>query len=76
MGEKDVPGVLAHGGAFAGRDLERLQRGEAVQDLLHAEPGDEEESQEEHQAAGEDVLSAGATQQHHQQKNAELHTKA
>ena len=60
--EKDAEGVLPHRGAFAGGDFESLQRGEAVEDLFHAEPGDEEERQEEDEAAGEDVPAAGAAQ--------------
>src|SRR5580704_11679931 len=75
MVEEDVPGVDAHGGAFTGSHFKRLQRGEAVEDLLHTKPRDEKQGQEQDDAAGQDVLSAGAAQQHHEDENAELDAK-
>lgn len=64
--EENAPGVLTHRGALAGGDFEILERGEAVENLFDAEPGNEEESEEEDKSTGEDVATAGAAQQRDQ----------
>ena len=74
--EKDAPGVLAHRGALAGGDFETLERGEAVENLFDAEPGDEEEGEEEDEAAGEDVAATGAAEQRDQEEEAEFDAEA
>ncbi len=63
MVEKDAPGVLTHGGALAAGYFERLQGGEAVENLFHSEPGNQQERKEQDEPAGENVLSATAAQQ-------------
>ena len=61
--EKNAPGVLSHRGALAGGDFEILERGEAIENLLDAEPGDEAGSEEEYEATGEDVSAVRAAKQ-------------
>ncbi len=67
---------MPHRGALAGGDFEGLHGREAVEHLLYAEPGDEEEGEEKDEAAGEDVAAAGAAQQRDQEEQADLDAEA
>src|SRR5580698_9267698 len=74
--EENAPGVQPHRGALPGGDLNGLHGREAVEHLLYAEPGDEQESKEKDEAAGEDMAAAGAAQQRDQKEQADLDAEA
>src|SRR4029077_9280620 len=72
MMKKDPPGVAAHGGPLTGGSLEGLERGEALQNLSDAEPGNHQEGKEEDGAAGKQLLSYGAPLDHDQRQDRQL----
>jgi hypothetical protein len=67
-----MPGIVTHGGAFAGGHFQGLHGRKTFKNLAYAEPRDEHEGNEQDHAAGENVPPTGAAQEHEQHKDTDL----
>ena len=76
MVQENVPGASAHGGALAFSHFQRLERGEALQNLANAEPCNHQQRREQNRGHAQEMLSQAAATKKQIGEKRKLHTKA